>query len=114
MYFGKWWTLSAAAALEFVAGLNATYGLYALAVRDTFDYTQSQVQGIGTALITAGFLAIVPGIIFDRLHHHHKLGPRCGYQLMCRFLDKACPDVCPFLIMMEPKEATSAHMILGK
>ena len=80
MFVGKWWTFSASAALELTTGFTAAFSLYASAVRIEFRYSQNQLQGIGSALITAGFLAIIPGLIYDRLKHRYRAGPRSDFK----------------------------------
>lgn len=76
MLAGKWWTFSAAALLSLASGFNATFGLYAPDLRAHYNYTHMQEQGIGSALVTAGLFAIIPGLLFDWLSKYPRIGPR--------------------------------------
>ena len=76
MFVGKWWAFAAAAALELASGFNAAFILYDGALRKQFQYSNAELQALGSALVTAGLFAIVPGAIFDSLHAHPQLRPR--------------------------------------
>ncbi|KAK9806691.1 hypothetical protein WJX73_008884 [Symbiochloris irregularis] len=77
MLINKWFTLSAAALLQLVSGFVYTFSLFAPAVKLSSNYDQVQLQGIGTAILSGGYLAWAPGLTYDALlQKHHKLAPR--------------------------------------
>ena len=70
--------MAAAVLLELLAGLNALFSLYAHELRDNLGYSQPQLQGLGTATVSAGLLAVLPGFLLVYLADRPRLGPRCA------------------------------------
>lgn len=79
MYFSKWASFSAGVFLQFCSGLCYTFSLFAPAIKQKFGLNQTELEGIGTALTAGGLFAFIPGILYDKLAHRHKLGPRCAF-----------------------------------
>ena len=61
MYLSKWASFSAGVFLQFCSGLCYTFSLFAPAIKEKFGFTQTELEGIGTALTAGGLFAIVPG-----------------------------------------------------
>lgn len=62
MYLSKWASFSAGVFLQFCSGLCYTFSLFAPAIKEKFGLTQTELEGIGTALTSGGLFAIVPGL----------------------------------------------------
>ena len=67
MYLSKWASFSAGVFLQFCSGLCYTFSLFAPAIKEKFGFTQTELEGIGTALTSGGLFAIVPGLYATRL-----------------------------------------------
>ena len=67
MYLSKWASFSAGVFLQFCSGLCYTFSLFAPAIKEKFGFTQTELEGIGTALTSGGLFAIVPGLYAPRL-----------------------------------------------
>ena len=76
MYVSKWYSYAAAGCLQLCAGLAYTFSLYSSAVKQSLHFTQPQLEGLGSALLSGGLFAILPGLLYDALSSHHHLGPR--------------------------------------
>lgn len=76
MKSNQWHTLAASTCLEYIAGLGFSFSLYAPFLKHTLQLSQPQLQGIGTAMLSGGLMAILPGVVYDRLHSWPRLGPR--------------------------------------
>ena len=75
-FVGRWWVLAATTFLELLAGLGFTFSLYSARLKDTLELSQSQLQGLGTAMLCGGLFGIFPGILYDKLYQRPRLGPR--------------------------------------
>lgn len=75
-YINKWHTLTAAILVQFAAGLGYSFSLYSDDLKRHFEYSQEQVQGIGSATNLGGYLSIISGLVYDYTAHHHRWGPR--------------------------------------
>lgn len=75
-YINKWHVLAAAIVLQLAAGLGYSFSLYSDDLKRHFDYSQEQVQGIGSAINLGGYLSIISGLVYDCTAHHHGWGPR--------------------------------------
>ena len=78
MYASKWHTLAASCSLQLAAGAAYTFSLYAPSMKARLQLSQPQLEGIGSALLSGGVLAWLPGFLYDSLTSYHKLGPRSG------------------------------------
>lgn len=76
IYVGKWYVLAASTFLELLAGLGFTFSLYSSRLKDVLHLSQPQLQGLGTAMLCGGLFGIFPGLVYDRLYHKARLGPR--------------------------------------
>ena len=77
MLVNKWFSLSAATLLQLSAGLVYTFSLFAPALKLAAGYDQVQLEGVGSAILSGGFLAWIPGLTYDALlQRHYKLAPR--------------------------------------
>ena len=75
-YVAKWFAFAAGGALELASGFNTAFSLYAPAFGSELGYSSMKVQCVGSAIVSTGLLAIIPGIIFDRLRARPRVGPR--------------------------------------
>ena len=92
MLINKWFSLSAATLLQFAAGLVYTFSLFAPALKQSLGYDQVQLEGIGSAVLSGGYLAWIPGLTYDALlQKHRKLAPR--YLFLCRLCARHLSDV---------------------
>ena len=71
-----------AGALQLVAGAAYTFSLYSASLKGRLHLSQPQLQGIGSALLCGGLFAWAPGLIYDHLTPHHRLGPRQALQII--------------------------------
>jgi hypothetical protein len=78
MYLNKWATIVAATFLQICGGLCYTFSLYSPALKTSFGFTQPQLETLGSCLVSGGYFAWIPGLLYDALRNHHKLGPRYG------------------------------------
>ena len=76
MYVSKWYSLSAGAVCELVAGVAYTFSLYAPALKAALKLSQPELEGIGSAILCGGLTAWLPGLLYDYLMPYDKLGPR--------------------------------------
>ncbi|BDA41740.1 Protein NUCLEAR FUSION DEFECTIVE 4 [Coccomyxa sp. Obi] len=76
MYINKWATNVAAIFLQICGGLCYTFSLYSPALKEAFNFTQPQLETLGSCLVSGGYFAWIPGLTYDYLRHHHKFGPR--------------------------------------
>jgi hypothetical protein len=66
-YWSKWLTFSASALVMLCAGLSYSYGIYSGELKERYSLSQLQVAGIGTAGNIGGYMAILAGLLYDRL-----------------------------------------------
>ncbi|KAK9856767.1 hypothetical protein WJX84_006938 [Apatococcus fuscideae] len=77
MFINKWLTFSAAAALELVAGVIYAFSIYSPALKESLNISQTQLQGLGTAIGAGGFFAFIPGLLYDaNISKYPKWTPR--------------------------------------
>ena len=76
-YFSKWLSFSAAAMVLLSAGLAYTFSIYSDALKKSFNLSQTQIAGIGTACNLGGYLALPAGLVFDALKRYN----RCIFHL---------------------------------
>ncbi|KAK9814114.1 hypothetical protein WJX72_000842 [[Myrmecia] bisecta] len=76
MYVSKWHTFTASTMLQLCAGLCYCFSIYSASLKTELQLSQTQLEGLGTALLSGGYLAWIPGLVYDSLSHRHKLGPR--------------------------------------
>ena len=71
-YFSKWLTYSSACLIMSSAGLAYTFSVYSDSIKHKFNYSQTQLAGIGTAGNIGGYLSIFSGIFYDRVKHYDR------------------------------------------
>ena len=99
VFVRRWYSLAAAVLLELLAGLNALFSLYAHELRDNLGYSQLQLQGLGTATVSAGLLAVLPGFLLVYLADLPRLGPRCAVAFAVRTQQQIAASVGTYVIM---------------
>ncbi|KAK9818432.1 hypothetical protein WJX72_012528 [[Myrmecia] bisecta] len=75
LYWSKWLTFSASCFVMLSAGLAYTFSVYSHALKEEFDYSQTEIDGIGTACNIGGYLAIFAGLFYDSVKHWNRMGP---------------------------------------
>jgi hypothetical protein len=58
------------------AGLSYCFSIYAPALKQHFDLSQTQLQQLGFAVNLGGYLAIFAGSVYNTYADSHQLGPR--------------------------------------
>ena len=48
-----------------------------------FDFTQPELEALGSCLLSGGYFGLIPGFLYDALRHRHKLGPRHAPRPSC-------------------------------
>ncbi|KAK9862055.1 hypothetical protein WJX84_008210 [Apatococcus fuscideae] len=77
MFINKWLTFTAAASLELVAGVVYAFSLYSPTLKENLNISQTQLQGLATAIGAGGFFAFIPGLLYDaNIDAYPKLAPR--------------------------------------
>ena len=76
MYINKWYSLAAGAIFQLIAGVAYTFSLYAPTLKAALNFTQPELEGVGSAILCGGLFAWAPGLLYDSLTQYHKLGPR--------------------------------------
>lgn len=77
MLVSKWYSLSAASLLELSAGLAYCFPLYARELKASIGYSQVQLEGVASAILSGGYFGWIPGLTYDALvQKHFKLAPR--------------------------------------
>ena len=66
------------------AGLCYTFSLFSPSLKTAFDFTQPQLETLGSCLLSGGYFGLIPGFLYDALRHYHKFGPRFGALLSCQ------------------------------
>lgn len=66
--------------LQACAGLSYSFSIYAPAIKDKLNLSQTQLAYVGSSVNLGGYFAILAGSIYDALKEHHKFGPR--YELL--------------------------------
>ncbi|PRW32873.1 MFS general substrate transporter [Chlorella sorokiniana] len=74
-YINRWHGLSASIFVSLIFGSAYAFPLWGELLKDAYSLTQSQLQGIASTANVAGSVAIVAGLVFDRLERHRRLGP---------------------------------------
>jgi hypothetical protein len=75
-YINKWITIAACATLQLTAGLCYDFGIFSDQFKEVFQWSQSELQGFGTALNLGSFAAFIPGTLYNALSEYRH-GPRC-------------------------------------
>jgi hypothetical protein len=52
-----------------------------LCAQVAFNFTQPELEALGSCLLSGGYFGLIPGFLYDALRHRHKLGPRCSNTL---------------------------------
>ena len=79
MYINKWMTITGSCFMQlFISGILYGFSIYAHALKQAFQWDQTQIQSIAVPPVSAGYFAWVPGVMYDALADHHKAGPRCA------------------------------------
>ena len=77
MLVSKWYSLSAASLLQLNAGLAYCFPLYGSSLKAAAGYSQVQLEGIASAVLSGGYFGWIPGLTYDALiTKHFKLAPR--------------------------------------
>ena len=64
------------------AGIVYAFSLYSPALKETLNISQTQLQGLGTAVGAGGFFAFIPGLLYDaNIEKYPKTAPRYASQM---------------------------------
>eukprot|EP00884_Botryococcus_braunii_P006925 jgi/Botrbrau1/16233/Bobra.0066s0019.1 len=76
MYVSKWYTFTACAYLQLASGICYSFSIYSPAIKDVFELDQPQLEGLASSLLSGGYVAWLPGLLYNALQAHNKLAPR--------------------------------------
>jgi len=75
-YHSKWVTLSATIVVMLSAGMNYTFSMWGSALGRRLGYSVEQMGGLATACSVGSYLNVFPGVFYDRLKAHDRVGPK--------------------------------------
>lgn len=76
MYVNKWYTFAVSIICNCSAGLAYCFSLYSNDLKQAFEYDQSQIQAVGSAINLGGYLSVLSGFFYDYWLAYDRLGPR--------------------------------------
>ena len=63
--------------LQLSAGLPYCFSIYSEALKDRFNWNQTQLQTVAFACSLGAYLGVISGLFYDYFREYDKLGPRC-------------------------------------